>query len=351
MTLDLRHELDRAASTVAPSGDLVARARAAGRRRLLVRRLGNAAAGATAVAILAVGVTAIAPPWWQASPDPATSGAPSAQPGDAGAALAAVSLPDPAPGFPHRLIPDLEPRLITVDGQRGWVRQYSLAVEPETTTTDANGVESRQAAGPEAVVTVSTFPRRESDGQVDGHPIVARPSVAGTTGSQVEFQVGGASVVGVSFEKGRFTVAITGIEGATPEQLIALGGALTGLDGPTPTAADAKATAARAAEAQQRCHAALAQEPSGTEILTVSATTLDAVRSYAQDTTAAASLAAEPWASLPGRVTVGWCLLKAGDTIRTIAATGTGAGAVASITMHSATGPLNGPAMADIDLP
>ncbi|MCU0263841.1 MAG: hypothetical protein MUF09_09250 [Candidatus Nanopelagicales bacterium] len=350
MTLDLRHELDRATSTVAPSADLVARARAAGRRRLLVRRLGNAAAAATVVAILVVGVTAMAPPWWQETPDPATGGATNARPGDAGVALAAVSLPDPAPGFPHRLMPDLDPRLVTVDGQQGWVRQFSLAVRPETTATDASGVVSGQANGPEAVVAVSTVPLRESDGQIDGHPIVARPPVADTTGSQVEYTVGNASVVGLSFEKGGFTVAITGIEGATADQLIALGNALTGLDSAIPTAADAKAFAARAAEAQQRCTAALAQEPTGAQILSVSATTVDAVRSYARDATAAA-LGTRPWADLPGRDTVGWCLLRAGDSAKVIAATVGGTGEVSSITIYSPPRPLDEPPSADTARP
>lgn len=344
MTLDLREELDRATSTLAPTGDLVGRARAAGRRRLLLHRLVNVAAGATAVAVLAVGITSIAPQWRQATPYPGASTASTAPPADVEAALAAVSMPDPAPGFPYRLTPDPAPRLVTLDDQQGWVRLFSLAARPETTVTDANGVVSGEANGPEAVVNVSTFPLRESDSQVGGHPIVARPTIAGTRGIQVEFEVGGAPVVGVYFQKGGFTVDITGIEGATPDQLITLGNALTGLEGSASIAAS-MAEAGRTAEAQQRCHAALAQEPGGTEILAVSATTVDAVRKYHDDARAAA-LSTEPWASLKGSDTAGWCTLKAGDTFKIIAAAGRGA----SITFVTSTQPLDSPGPAGPEL-
>lgn len=194
MTLDLRDELESATATMLPSGDLVARAQAVGRRRLLIHRLGNAAAGVTAAAVLAVGVTSFDQEWWQAPPD-SRPGATAAEPADADA--------------------------------------------------------------------------------------------------------------------------------------------VTGLDG-SPSAA--MTNAAWRAEAQQRCHAALAQQLSGAQLLFVSPSTVEAVRNY-RDPSVTAALATEPWAGLADADTVGWCTLKSGGTYKIIAAAARGA----SITFVTSDQPLDDP--------
>lgn len=67
MTLDLRDELDRAASTLAPPNDLVGRARAAGQRRLAVRRRRAAIGGVAVAALFGVGIATFPSPWSQAT--------------------------------------------------------------------------------------------------------------------------------------------------------------------------------------------------------------------------------------------------------------------------------------------
>ena len=347
MTLDLREELENATAALAPTSDLVSRARAVGHRRLVFRRLRNVLGGATVVAVLGVGIATGPPQWWQIGHDIQPGSSTTSMATDIEAALTAVSLPDPAPGFPYRIIPDPAPELITLDNKQYWSRVYSLAVKPESTVTDSDGTVSGTANGPEAVVRVGTFPLPGSGGEVDGHPIVERPNVAGTQGILVKSDLNGAAMVALYFQGGAFTVEITGIEGATTDQLIALGDALTGLEGAASSESAAMTNAARVAEAQQRCQASLALEPKGTEILFVSATTVDAVRAHRDDPGAAAALAAEPWASLRGSDTAGWCTVKAGDTYKIVAATELGA----SITFVSSSQPLDDPGPAGPPLP
>ena len=139
MTLDLREELENATSALAPRGDLVGRAQALGQRRLVVRQLRNVLGGATVVALLALGISNVPAQWSRNFGEVQPGGQATSAPTSIEAALGAVSLPDPAPGFPYRLIPDGGPSLATVDGQQYWIRNFSLAVKPETTTTDSSG--------------------------------------------------------------------------------------------------------------------------------------------------------------------------------------------------------------------
>lgn len=90
MTRDLRDALEHATATMLPSADLVARAQAAGRRRLLIHRLGTAAAAVTAATVLAVGVTSVGPQWWQSTPE-SRPAATATQPVDAETAAATAS--------------------------------------------------------------------------------------------------------------------------------------------------------------------------------------------------------------------------------------------------------------------
>lgn len=89
MTRDLRDELEHATATMLPSADLVARAQAAGRRRLLIHRLGSTAAAVTAATVLAVGVTSVGPQWWHGTPD-SRPGATATNPADSETAAASA---------------------------------------------------------------------------------------------------------------------------------------------------------------------------------------------------------------------------------------------------------------------
>jgi hypothetical protein len=139
---------------------------------------------------------------------------------------------------------------------------------------------------------------------------------------------------------GAAAVALVGVGIAN---LPTVGVSTTGAAGPgsataSPDPSAAMANAIHHAEAQQRCQAARLLQPTGTEILFVSATTVGAVRTHTGGPGAAA-LAAEPWTSLKASDTAAWCTVKTGDTYKIIAATERGA----SITFVTSTQPLGDP--------
>ncbi len=231
MTLDLREELENATSALAPGATWSAEHSAGPssprdaptpknpRRRTRSRRC------------LAVGIANFPAQWSQQVGDVQPGGQATSAPTSIEAALAAVSLPDPAPGFPYRLIADGAPSQATVDGQQYWIRNFDLAVKPETTTTDSSGTVTGEANGPEAVVQVGTFPLPGDGGVVDRHPIVERPDVAGTTGVVVRYNArDGSPVAALYFHAGAFTASVMGFGGVTTDQLTALGNALTGMN-------------------------------------------------------------------------------------------------------------------------
>ena len=80
-----------------------------------------------------------------------------------------------------------------------------------------------------AVVNVGTFPMPGGDGLVDGHPITDRVGVAGVTGIVVAYNANKQPVTLLYFQKGGLTVEITGMGGATTDQLVDLGNSITGL--------------------------------------------------------------------------------------------------------------------------
>jgi hypothetical protein len=109
----------------------------------------------------------------------------------------------------------------------------------------------------------------------------------------------------------------------------------SGIATPDPSA---MAAAQRQAEAQQRCQAALALQPKGTQIRFVSATTVAAIRTH-RGGPAAVALAGKPWASLNGGDTAAWCTLQTAGAYKIIAATWGGA----SITFVTSQQPLGDP--------
>ncbi len=206
-----------------------------------VRR--RATVGATAVVgagvVVLAGTTLSSNLGSAATPSVTTAGEPSATLSPAssptlshsvsiGEALSAVTLPDPAPGFPYRHGPDGAPHLSTVYGSPGpyWVRIFRVGTQPEQMSTSSGGTVSATPTGTEAVVVVGAFPLPRTYGA--GHTVSAHPEVAGVVGTAITGQEKGRPFVELFFKSGRFSADIIGW-GATTEQLVALGNALNGL--------------------------------------------------------------------------------------------------------------------------
>lgn len=244
MSLDLQTLFDEAGYD-GPAGDvdcdyIVRRGRRArARRQVLVGGAAILGAGVVAVA----GSTVVhdagssVPGGSASSGQPATSGSMTATPspslpvGVAGQ-LEGVTLPDPAPGFPIRRVPDSAPRQVSLDGyadQQYWARSFLLAAKPEITTTDATGNVGGQPTGPEVTMVVGTFPTQPSASQITGQTVSSHPQVAGVVGTAYTGQEKGVPMMTLAFQVGPFAVHIFGSGGATLDQLVALGNALTGL--------------------------------------------------------------------------------------------------------------------------
>jgi hypothetical protein len=139
-------------------------------------------------------------------------------------ALSAVTLQDPAPGFPYRHGPDEEPHLSSVYGSPGpyLVRLFRVGTEPAQKSMSSAGV-----GGSEVVVLVGDFPLPSTYGA--GQTVFAHPEVAGVTGTAITGREKGRTFVQLFFKSGRFSADLVGW-GVTTEQLVAVGNALTGLD-------------------------------------------------------------------------------------------------------------------------
>lgn len=159
----------------------------------------------------------------------ALTGLPAAD--DVAVALRSVQLPDPAPGFPLRRSPDGMPRQMSLDGSGPayWIRSFALAAKPEVTTTDASGNVGGKPTGPEITLLVGTFPAQPDPSRVPGQKITSHPKVAGISGTAMSGQEKGVPTVTLYYSSGQFSVQIYGSGGATVDQLVALGNALTGL--------------------------------------------------------------------------------------------------------------------------
>lgn len=107
---------------------------------------------------------------------------------------------------------------------------------------------------------------------------------------------------------------------------------------PTSDQATAVAVANRKAEAQQRCWLARASQPSGTALLSVSGTTVGALRDRS-DASRVTQLGQAPWVSLGDATTAAWCTFKTPGQYLIVAATQNGA----SITYQSSDSPLSDP--------
>lgn len=212
-------------------------------RRARVRRRTSAGAALAVGAgmVVLAGTTVAGNVGGSASPGVTTAGGPSATalpttsptPSQAAGiepALTAVTLPDPAPGFPYRRSPDGAPRLTTPeDGSEPyWARMFMLAAKPEITTTDSNGNVGGRPTGPEITMLVGNFPVPSPE-SIAGQRVSSHPQVAGVVGTALQGQEKGVQMATLYFKSGRFCVEIFGSGGVTTEQLVALGNSLTGL--------------------------------------------------------------------------------------------------------------------------
>jgi hypothetical protein len=240
MTIDLQ-DLYNEAGRDAPAHNLDGELEMRRGRRVRARR--RVAVGATTlvgVGVVAAGSVALAgnapgsDPLRSAVGPASGSGTSDTPPAD----LVAVALPDPAPGFPIRRWRDsvgLEPG---PPGQAAhWSATFGLAATPPKTETDAAGNVTAYPTGPEVTIFVNRLPIPElANGTLEGHPVIATPTVAGVTGHVTSYRdkgtpVGdmGTSVRELYFSTGKFSVKVVGFDGVSTAELVTLGNSLTGL--------------------------------------------------------------------------------------------------------------------------
>jgi hypothetical protein len=143
--------------------------------------------------------------------------------------IAAVSLANPAPGFPiRRWKDDLYPEFSTPGRAQHWVALFGLAVRPEITSTPSPGLISARPNGPEVTIFVGDYPTPVHLEGLGSRPVSGSPAVAGVVGHLAEYTEKGTTFSVLYFSTGKFTVEIIGA-GVTTAQLVALGDALTGL--------------------------------------------------------------------------------------------------------------------------
>jgi hypothetical protein len=147
----------------------------------------------------------------------------------------AVRLPDPAPGFAHRREPD-SVGFLGFGGAlpRHWVAEFGLSENIQSWSTPSRignySVSTSTSTGPEATVFVSDAkePVFLHGGKVHPRELPGTVPVAGVTGHLAEYTEMCATSTVLYFSTGNFTVEVIG-HGATTDQLVALGNALTGL--------------------------------------------------------------------------------------------------------------------------
>jgi hypothetical protein len=143
--------------------------------------------------------------------------------------LAAVSLPNPAPGFPlRRWADDVSPETSGPGKPDRWVATFGLAVQPEPTSTRTPGMPSGVPNGPEVTIFVGAYSTPVHLSGLGSRALAGAPTVAGVTGHLAEYTEKGTTFSVLYFTTGKFTTEIIG-NNVTTEQLIALGDALTGL--------------------------------------------------------------------------------------------------------------------------
>jgi hypothetical protein len=213
-------------------------ARLAAGRGSRARRLRLAGASVTVVALAAGGTAAAVLVGHESGDAPVTAGGSGADPSPlfapnaagkavgqaptatAPADLEAVSLPDPAPGFPVRRVHDQRAALCGCGGPHDyWTMTFLVGVRPDKVTDNGDGSVGGTPTGPEASVIVT-------DGAVTlRNRVVGHVTVGGRPTTVLDDD--GRAVL--LFAAGRFAVQVWGDEGATADQLVTLADALQGL--------------------------------------------------------------------------------------------------------------------------
>ena len=143
--------------------------------------------------------------------------------------LAAVTLADPAPGFPvRRWADDVTPETSGPGKPDRWVATFGLAVRPELTSTPTPGTTSGWPNGPEVTIFVGAYSTPIHLSGLGSRAVAGAPTVAGVTGHLAQYTEKGATFSVLYFTTGKFTTEIIG-DHVTTAQLVALGDALTGL--------------------------------------------------------------------------------------------------------------------------
>lgn len=142
--------------------------------------------------------------------------APSPLPSDPPAALLGVSLPDPAPGFPVRISQPTRPILTKDFGTSFWSRTWVL------------GLTRRNFADASVIVGDIRADGLSTPSTIQGDKVQRTTSVQGHPAFLTHHKQDGPVDI-LYFASGRFTVMITGGKNTTPDELISLGNALTGL--------------------------------------------------------------------------------------------------------------------------
>lgn len=150
------------------------------------------------------------------------------------ARLDAVTLADPAPGFPVRRWND--PQRPSPEGLAGgttsWSKVWGLAVTPYRRETTGPGQVSEIPTGPEVTLSVGYRPmpaHGEGLGIYDRERFVEDVTVAGARGWVTTTSDKGTPVRNLYVKVGELTVWIGGMGGVTTAQLVALGNSLGGL--------------------------------------------------------------------------------------------------------------------------
>lgn len=146
--------------------------------------------------------------------------------------MSAVSLPDPAPGFPFRRWHDQVDWTGPADvvGLGHWVLGIGLSERDGTQRDAAGNLTGYAVAGAQVTLTVFDSPMPTVvGGRINNSTVTGSITVAGVSGILASYVEKGRTFDELYFSTGRLHVQITGGYGATTAQLVALGDALTGL--------------------------------------------------------------------------------------------------------------------------
>jgi hypothetical protein len=141
--------------------------------------------------------------------------------------LVAVTLPDPAPGFPYRQNPGSPLIGFSLNNSSTdyWGASFQVATRPPGTTVYGPGVFQ------EVNIDVShgPLPPLTPDGTIDGAKVTGTLPVAGVTGYLTTWTEKGGIFHDLYFTTARFSVRLIGTDAVTTTQLVTLAESLTNI--------------------------------------------------------------------------------------------------------------------------